>query len=984
MMTRVIRFACVLSLLLTALVATPLGAADKYWGGGTTDIPDGTPVPYDTNALVGTWNATIKNWAASPDGATYTTFADGDNVQLGYYTNLNSTTITLESDFDVSMVQASMNSITSGFNYMFNILATSPQTLTPGGSGTVANIISQNGTTGVRIGNNVSIGGSAPITKLGGGVLELTANSDGYTGAVNARQGTLALSASGSLSGAKTINCVGRVVMANSSGYGGNDFAKGDFRVTAAAGANDKLADDAVITLSRGGFPYWTSATGTETIGRIVLDPWGTLGTSDGSEGGILTLSDATAGITRGAYGVGTLVIIAQSTGIPKCRVRVPNGIATDTLLPWIYTSRAEFMMADSANNNTLTRIAATDAATDLTTWDTTYDNTSNVRIGNGTAVSLTGSVDEDTTVKSLAFNNTAATTLTIADGKTLTLADGALAFNPAAGGNNQIIAGGSIASGKSYLYINATDSGAGQRLTITSSVAGVGMDVIKSGLGQVSFDGPDANTYSGTTYANAGIFNTAKVGGAVAIPGDLVIQNGASVGLGEGNQIATTASVTINTGGLLVSRAQTFGGTLTINGGTYLFMNTTPVLSGAGTGLAFNGGYICHNSTATGTLNLQTDVGYAAGSTTQARFERYSTGAGNIELDGGNRTFNIADSTTLANGVPEMVVDTTIIPGSPAGGSIAKTGAGTLQLTDRNTYTGGTTVDGGVLQVSRISAPAQSGLTAFTSSSGQGQALVVFNAPVAGSMVVRQPISGASIVAGRTVLRVLSDYEVICNGANRMNVSPDAAVDAIERAGTLGTGAVTINNTGTVQIDQGVSITNFTVVNTGGTLALEGELADAVVNNGTVKGNGAVLALTNAAGAVLAPGASVGVMTISGSAVLQNASVVELEWSDSVTNDIIVVNGDFSAQGQPVIKVLNVGGTPTASTQVVLKVTGTYTGPAGGYAYDLPLNWSAITDGSGGLINLGGGNYGIAFIPEPGLLGLAFLGLLALVRNRK
>ena len=70
-----------------------------------------------------------------------------------------------------------------------------------------------------------------------------------------------------------------------------------------------------------------------------------------------------TAGITRGAYGVGTLVIIAQSTGIPKCRVRVPNGIATDTLLPWIYTSRAEFMMADSANNNTLTRIAATDAA---------------------------------------------------------------------------------------------------------------------------------------------------------------------------------------------------------------------------------------------------------------------------------------------------------------------------------------------------------------------------------------------------------------------------------------------------------------------------------------------------------------------------------------------------------------------------------------------------------------------------------------------
>ena len=81
-------------------------------------------------------------------------------------------------------------------------------------------------------------------------------------------------------------------------------------------------------------------------------------------------------------------------------------------------------------------------------------------------------------------------------------------------------------------------------------------------------------------------------------------------------------------------------------------------------------------------------------------------------------------------------------------------------------------------------------------------------------------------------------------------------------------------------------------------------------------------------------------------------------------------------------IKVLNLGGTPAANTQVVLKVTGTYTGPVGGYQFDLPVWWTAVTDG-GDLIDLGGGNYGIAFLPEPGVLGVLGLAAFA-VRKRR
>lgn len=980
------RITCIALCLALCLTVMPGSAADKYWGGGNTDIADGTPIPYDTNALVGTWNATLKNWAASPNGATYTTFADGDYAQLGYYTNLNNCTIWLGSDFEFAGIQGGMNAITTGFNWMFDVRATSARTLTPASGGAIINIVAQDSTRGLSLANNVSLSGAEPLTKLGTGRLDLGGNNNGYSGVVNNRQGTVQLTtlAGASMNGVKQVNCIGRVTVATATAYGGNDFAFANFSVNASSPTDNKLADDLVVTLSRGGFTYLPTSTSTETVGRVVLNTWGTFGSSSaGGTGGALILADPTAGITRGPYGVGTLCMIVPADGLPRTKLKVMNGVPVNTLLPWLFTSRAEFCLLDGAQANTVTRIAATAAATDLSTWDTTYDNTSNVRIGIGTAVLLTSAIDANTTLKTLAWNNTIATTVSVADGVTLTLDAGAMAFAPNGSDppGSQWLLGGNLTSGTGDLYINANDSGSSSILNIGTPIVGA-INVIKSGIPQVRFVGSSSNTYSGTTYVNAGNLTLNKTGGIISIPGDLVIQNGGSVSFGTANQIATSANVTINEGGLLSStQSQTYNGTLTINGGTLLFQNNSVTLNKPGTGLAFNGGYVLHNSTATGTLNLQTDVSYAGSSTTQARFERLGTAPGNIELDGGNRTFDIADSTTLPAGVPEMVVDTAIIPGSPAGGSITKTGTGTLQFTDQNSYTGGTFINGGVLQVSRLSAPAQSGLTAFPSQTGQGQALVLFNAPVAKNMIVRQPISGQFIASGRTVSRVLNDYEIICNGANINNVSTNVSVSAIQRAGSLGTGPVFVNNSGTLQIDAGVSVTNFTVIDAGGTAVVDGELASAVINSGTVQGNGTIVALTNATGGVLAPGASVGVMTIAGSAVLQNGSKVELEWSDGVTNDIVVVNGDFTAQGQPVIKVLNIGGTPTITTQVVLKVTGTYTGPVGGYQFELPPYWNAITAG-GDLINLGGGNYGIAFIPEPGVIGLAALAVLALKRK--
>lgn len=149
------------------------------------------------------------------------------------------------------------------------------------------------------------------------------------------------------------------------------------------------------------------------------------------------------------------------------------------------------------------------------------------------------------------------------------------------------------------------------------------------------------------------------------------------------------------------------------------------------------------------------------------------------------------------------------------------------------------------------------------------------------------------------------------------------------------------------------------------------------------LSGNGRIdcSVLTNAG--TLAPGASIGTLTAS-NVVFTSGSTLELEWSDGLTNDVLIVLGDVVAHSTPVIKIINVGGLPTIITQVVLRVSGSYTGPPGGYSFDLPAGWTAIHNGSGDLIDLGGGNYGLALIPEPGLwLGLT-AALLVICRRRR
>ena len=262
------------------------------------------------------------------------------------------------------------------------------------------------------------------------------------------------------------------------------------------------------------------------------------------------------------------------------------------------------------------------------------------------------------------------------------------------------------------------------------------------SGSGILTLSGASANTYTGLTTVSSGELDLNKTAGVNAIAGDGntgtddVLINGGTLQWGASNQLANDASIAMssgafslngftetlwnfsNSGGTFTTGAGTLhgagssiawaggtnivnnggtvedkhfiitGGTNTVNGGA-----TGGVLqiSSGGTGLEMTGSTLTLDSSnsVAGKLLLQSDVSVHGSSATSTIASGAAlTNAGNVNLDGGTRTFTVDSTNTL-------VVDAVI-----TNGSLTKAGAGLMDLSGANTYTGATAVNAGTLLV--------------------------------------------------------------------------------------------------------------------------------------------------------------------------------------------------------------------------------------------------------------------------------------------
>jgi fibronectin-binding autotransporter adhesin len=144
---------------------------------------------------------------------------------------------------------------------------------------------------------------------------------------------------------------------------------------------------------------------------------------------------------------------------------------------------------------------------------------------------------------------------------------------------------------------------------------------------------------------------------------------------------ITSASSIVFGSGGY----GQLAGGT----GGTQYTVDGTALTL---TGTAATGSGITNNSVSTQTINLPLTLG--AAQTIKAAAGNLSFGGATLALGSGSQNYALtidgAFNTTISNAISDG--------GTGAGGTLTKNGSGTLTLSNTNSYSGGTTINAGIL----------------------------------------------------------------------------------------------------------------------------------------------------------------------------------------------------------------------------------------------------------------------------------------------
>ncbi|CAN7661093.1 autotransporter domain-containing protein [Bosea sp. LjRoot9] len=271
--------------------------------------------------------------------------------------------------------------------------------------------------------------------------------------------------------------------------------------------------------------------------------------------------------------------------------------------------------------------------------------------------------------------------------------------------------AGSAFITNNGALYFNNASTAGGA--TITNSNTGglyfygtstAGSATITNNFGLNFNDTATAGSATITNYGLLYFYGTSTTGSAN-------ITNNANLNFSS-TSTAGSATITNNGFGFLgFSNASTAGSAAIINGGTLRFSNT----SAAGSAIITNNNWLSFIDSSTADSATIANHGFlnfnntsTAGSAALSNYAgatvdfSASTGpngdgklsAGSIE-GAGNYILGANELTVGSNNLSTEVSG--VISGT--GGSLVKTGTGTLTLTGANTYTGGTTIAGGTLQ---------------------------------------------------------------------------------------------------------------------------------------------------------------------------------------------------------------------------------------------------------------------------------------------
>nr|WP_238531363.1 autotransporter outer membrane beta-barrel domain-containing protein [Collimonas fungivorans] len=419
------------------------------------------------------------------------------------------------------------------------------------------------------------------------------------------------------------------------------------------------------------------------------------------------------------------------------------------------------------------------------------------------------------------------------------------------------------------------------------------------------------------------------------------------------GNNSAYTGKMTVDAAGTLEARAQSLPSSIIDNGlvrfvqpdnGTY-----AGLISGTGAVEKTQGGTLVLAPTASGGNTYSGGTTLTGGTVAAGADNALGANTGSLTFNGGTlqllQSFDLASTRAVTINAPGGTIDTqgfasTLMQGMTGSGSFNKAGAGSLTLAGSNTYTGGTTIAAGTLQLGN------GGTTGSIVGDVVNNASLVFNradtllfpGTISGTGSVNQAGSGATVLTGNSTYTggttISAGTLQLGNGGTTGSIVGDVAnngtlvfnrSDDVTFPGTIsGTGSVT-------QAGAGMTVLNTDNPYSGGTMVAAGTLAvgDATHAAAALSGGGNT---TVASGATLGGYGSVtGSVTNNGTIAAANA----LPQFSGSGNGSFTINGPLTNAG-----LLQIGGQGVGNR---LNVVGNYVGQKGSIA----LNTFLAGDGA-------------------------------------
>ncbi len=444
-----------------------------------------------------------------------------------------------------------------------------------------------------------------------------------------------------------------------------------------------------------------------------------------------------------------------------------------------------------------------------------------------------------------------------------------------------------------------------------------------KIGAGTLILTG--ANTYSGGTTVSVGTLqgDTTSLQGNIANATSVVFDQAGS-GTYAGIMSGAGALTKIGAGTLIMTGANTYGGGTTVSVGTLQgdstslqgnIANATSVVfdqAGSGTYAGVMSGAGALTKIGAGTLILTGMNNYSGGTTVVAGTLQGNTTSlqGNI-VDDASVVFDQAGSGTYAG----------VMSGT---GFLIKENVGTLALTAVNTYQGGTTINGGTLELSG------SGSLDSTKPVNVNSSTSVFSiAALSGSSTTigdLMGVPGSSVALGAKTLEFGTGTPIITFEGNIID-------------GGLG-GSWIKQGTGTV-ILTGANSNTGSVLVSGGTLVVNGTLGGGgpmnVASGVTLQGTGTITKDVTVNG-TLSPGNSIGTIHLVGAQTLAAGSKLVIELNPTST-DLVDIVGTLNIQQPATLELMpDFGIYPAPISYTIVHTTAGITGTFSTVTSTLPL----------------------------------------------